>query len=354
MKNESKAYYLQVLGLSSNFNETELKDAYRREAKKWHPDLNKDDIYAEERLQLINEAYAFLKGSKNNNSTKRKSSNSYSRNSASKSENNKVWSMTNIFSPIKLILKKLIFYSGGFIAPLFSVIGIVLFSINIINAEAGLFKFLIILILVLGSIAFYRINNFQLNWYKNFGGKLSNEAIRSLAKLWWIFSSIIILITSYILFLDKDQRVLRGEDTNRKVESVKKALYEGIDQCRKRYRNNLSTRFQDAPAFSGNFDEFQIVPVIRNKKGKEITKGKVENLVKRYKPTCFEAKAIPLNTENTWFWINQPKINFFAGYDQKPIERHYTSNTLTRCGDASKPGCKSNEYWWEYGFKGPK
>ena len=101
MKNESKAYYLQALGLSSNFNETELKDAYRREAKKWHPDLNKDDIYAEERLQLINEAYAFLKGSKNNNSTKRKSSNSYSRNSASKSENNKVWSMTNIFSPIK-------------------------------------------------------------------------------------------------------------------------------------------------------------------------------------------------------------------------------------------------------------
>ena len=51
MKNESKAYYLQVLGLSSNFNEKELKDAYRREAKKWHHDLNIDEIYEEERLK---------------------------------------------------------------------------------------------------------------------------------------------------------------------------------------------------------------------------------------------------------------------------------------------------------------
>ena len=66
MKNASKAYYLQVLGLSSNFNDLELKEAYRKEAKKWHPDLNKDDIYAEERLKLINEAYKFLKNSKNN------------------------------------------------------------------------------------------------------------------------------------------------------------------------------------------------------------------------------------------------------------------------------------------------
>ena len=48
MKNASKAYYLQVLGLSSNFNDSELKNAYRKEAKKSQPDLNKDDIYAEE------------------------------------------------------------------------------------------------------------------------------------------------------------------------------------------------------------------------------------------------------------------------------------------------------------------
>ncbi len=56
----SKKDYLSILGLSSNFDDKELKKAFRREARKWHPDLNKNDLNAEERFKLINEAYKYL------------------------------------------------------------------------------------------------------------------------------------------------------------------------------------------------------------------------------------------------------------------------------------------------------
>ena len=61
MTTSSKKDYLSILGLSNSFDNTELKKAFRREARKWHPDLNKNDIKAEERFKLINEAYEFLR-----------------------------------------------------------------------------------------------------------------------------------------------------------------------------------------------------------------------------------------------------------------------------------------------------
>ena len=61
MTTSSKTDYLSILGLSKNFDDFELKKAFRREARKWHPDLNKNDINAEERFKLINEAYEFLR-----------------------------------------------------------------------------------------------------------------------------------------------------------------------------------------------------------------------------------------------------------------------------------------------------
>ena len=57
----SKKDYLSILGLSPEFDEKELKKAFRREARKWHPDLNKNDLNAEERFKLINEAYEYLR-----------------------------------------------------------------------------------------------------------------------------------------------------------------------------------------------------------------------------------------------------------------------------------------------------
>jgi len=57
----SKKDYLSILGLSHDFDDKELKKAFRREARKWHPDLNKNDLNAEERFKLINEAYKYLR-----------------------------------------------------------------------------------------------------------------------------------------------------------------------------------------------------------------------------------------------------------------------------------------------------
>ena len=60
MTTSSKKDYLSILGLSPDFDNKELKKAFRREARKWHPDLNKNDLNAEERFKLINEAYEYL------------------------------------------------------------------------------------------------------------------------------------------------------------------------------------------------------------------------------------------------------------------------------------------------------
>ena len=67
MTTSSNKDYLSILGLSYDFDENELKKAFRREARKWHPDLNKNDLNAEERFKLINEAYEFLRDHKKRN-----------------------------------------------------------------------------------------------------------------------------------------------------------------------------------------------------------------------------------------------------------------------------------------------
>ena len=67
MTTSSKKDYLSILGLSYDFDDNELKKAFRREARKWHPDLNKNDLNAEERFKLINEAYEFLRDNKKRN-----------------------------------------------------------------------------------------------------------------------------------------------------------------------------------------------------------------------------------------------------------------------------------------------
>lgn len=58
MAAEKRDYY-QVLGLSREAGEKEIKDAFRRLAMKYHPDRNKE-AGAEERFKEIAEAYAIL------------------------------------------------------------------------------------------------------------------------------------------------------------------------------------------------------------------------------------------------------------------------------------------------------
>jgi len=52
--------YWALLGLSPDSDSEALKRAFRREARRWHPDLNGNDVRAEERFKLVNEAYAVL------------------------------------------------------------------------------------------------------------------------------------------------------------------------------------------------------------------------------------------------------------------------------------------------------
>ena len=52
--------YWSLLGIRPDSDPAQLKRAFRREARRWHPDLNGNDPVAEERFKLVNEAYAVL------------------------------------------------------------------------------------------------------------------------------------------------------------------------------------------------------------------------------------------------------------------------------------------------------
>ena len=55
-----KRDYYEVLGVSRTASDSELKSAYRKLAKKYHPDVNPGDKEAEAKFKEATEAYGVL------------------------------------------------------------------------------------------------------------------------------------------------------------------------------------------------------------------------------------------------------------------------------------------------------
>ena len=52
--------YYEILGVPKNASEKDIKSAYRKLARKYHPDMNPGDKSAEEKFKELNEAYEVL------------------------------------------------------------------------------------------------------------------------------------------------------------------------------------------------------------------------------------------------------------------------------------------------------
>ena len=59
MAQEKRDYY-EVLGVSKGASEDEIKKAYKKLARKYHPDMNPGDKEAEEKFKEVNEANEVL------------------------------------------------------------------------------------------------------------------------------------------------------------------------------------------------------------------------------------------------------------------------------------------------------
>ena len=55
-----KRDFYEVMGVPKNATEDEIKKAYRKLAKKYHPDTNQGDKDAEEKFKQLTNAYSLL------------------------------------------------------------------------------------------------------------------------------------------------------------------------------------------------------------------------------------------------------------------------------------------------------
>ena len=60
--------FYEILGVSKNASDDEIKKSYRKLAMKYHPDRNKDDKTAEKKFKEVSAAYEVLKDPEKKNS----------------------------------------------------------------------------------------------------------------------------------------------------------------------------------------------------------------------------------------------------------------------------------------------
>lgn len=63
MANENKRDYYEVLGVDKSASQDDIKKAFRKQARQYHPDLHPDDKECEAKFKEINEAYEVLSDS---------------------------------------------------------------------------------------------------------------------------------------------------------------------------------------------------------------------------------------------------------------------------------------------------
>ncbi|MGD9496578.1 MAG: molecular chaperone DnaJ [Armatimonadota bacterium] len=61
MRTQRQTDFYEILGVDRNASQEEIKKAYRRLARKYHPDVNPNDPQAEQRFKEISQAYQTLK-----------------------------------------------------------------------------------------------------------------------------------------------------------------------------------------------------------------------------------------------------------------------------------------------------
>src|ERR1700681_323099 len=64
MATTTKQDYYELLGVSRKAPQKEIRQAYRKLARKYHPDLNPGDKSSEEKFKQVQEAYDVLSDSK--------------------------------------------------------------------------------------------------------------------------------------------------------------------------------------------------------------------------------------------------------------------------------------------------
>ena len=206
---------------------------------------------------------------------------------------------------------KFIFYFFGLISPLIFVFFWIFLSVLIVSTTTSIFGyqstgfFLLFVLLVLPTFLIFvvtKLHGNAIKKYKSLGGKISKGFFNISVFCWWIIS---FAVVSAVLL-----PALFPPESPRYTSSVKNGLVNGIKECVVLNSDNQTTRFADVQSFQGNYSQFKIESLDPN--------------------SCYKAKAVPTNNQNTWFQID---LNMETGKVSKT------------CGDSSKPGCDKENTW---------